>query len=79
MTEELISKLYDDVKLQQIAWEHAQTWTPEILNGLTGEDVDGNTCSRQNIKCMLDQVEDLGEFTTEEWEKFFEKLRVEGI
>ena len=71
--------IYRDEILQSKAWNHAQTWSPEILNGLTGEDVNGKKCDLQNINNMLNQVEDLGDFTIEEWEEFFQTLRLEGI
>jgi len=66
--------IYDDQEgngMMHRAWEFANRhFPPEILDGL---------CQDQNIQSMLAQVDDLGEFTREEWEKFFERIRVEGI
>lgn len=72
--------IYADGNLQYKAWEFCcRFWAPEIMEGLCGETVDGKSVPQQNIDSMLDQVEDLGEFTKEEWHKFFETIRVEGI
>lgn len=71
--------IYNDPDLQRSAWEFCQTWPDHILDHLIGEDSQGKSCSLQNIEDMLNDVEDLGEFTTKEWILFFQIVRVEGI
>jgi len=62
------------------AWERAQLWPAHILDGLTGETVDGKKCSLQNIDDMLNQEDvDLGPYSIDEWRLFFQRVRVEGI
>ena len=63
----------------QVAWNFCQTWPEVILEGLTGETIDGKKCNEQHIQSMLNQIEDLGDFSAEEWELFFIRVRKEGI
>ena len=62
-----------------VAWEFCQQWPEVILEGLTGGSVTGKKCNEQHIQSMLNQIEDLGDFTNEEWELFFIRVRKEGI
>jgi hypothetical protein len=72
--------LYNDDDLQHKAWEFANRYfKQELLDLLTGHDADGKFVGYQNITCLLDQCENLGEFTSEEWKLFFENVREQGI
>jgi hypothetical protein len=74
-----VRDIYDNPQTQSAAWEFCQHWPEEILAGLCGQDAAGNSVPQQNIVSMLNHVEDLGDFTSEEWAKFFERVRVDGI
>ena len=74
-----IRNIYRDENLQADAWEHAQTFPAEILDGLTGETVDGKKANLQNIESMMNNVDDYGNYTLPEWTLFFQILREEGI
>jgi len=75
-----VRDIYGDENLQFPAWEFCSgTWSQHIIDHLTGCDSNGNPCSQQDIRSMLDQVDDLGDYSVEEWTMFFEFVRVEGI
>lgn len=72
--------LYNNQELQESAWNFCcRYWDPDILACLTGEDIDGNKVECPSIIRMLEQIDDLGLYTIEEWKKFFEIVRAEGI
>jgi len=77
---EPIRDLYKDESLQYDAFGFAESNFPSfIFNSLCGEDDDGRAVAQQNIVSLLNQIEDLGKYTAEEWKLFFETIRVEGI
>ena len=66
------SESYDNTDLQHKAFDFAErNWSDEILHSLLETD--------QNIESILNRVEDLGDYTIEEWISFFEVIRKEGI
>ena len=72
--------IYNNLGWQHEAWQFCNHhFDGNLLDLLIGEDVDGNNLTKQNIDNLLDQVEDLGTFTKEEWKLFFEKVREWGI
>ena len=80
MKENEIRDIYNNEQLQHEAFTFAERNFPQhILNLLTGQDEDGNKLPQQNIKSLLNQVENMGNYTSEEWEKFFEEIRENGI
>jgi hypothetical protein len=71
--------LYTDEKLQQKAWQFCQRWDSDILFRLLGQDDEGNEVPMGDIRSLLNKVSDLGDYSLEEWVKFFEDLRENGI
>jgi len=71
--------LYADEKLKHKAWEFCQRWDEDILSRLLGEDDEGNEEPMGNIRSLLNRVNDLGDYSIEEWIKFFKDLRENGI
>jgi len=66
------SELYDNEDLQHKAFDFAnRNWSDDILYSLSE--------TEQNIESILNRVEDLGDYTMEEWISFFEVIRKEGI
>jgi len=76
----MIRDIYTNEKLQYDAFKFAERYfSKDIFNLLCGQDENGNILLHQDIRSLLNQIEDFGEFTSEEWEMFFKNIRIHGI
>ena len=75
-----IRDVYGDTELQGEAWEFSERYFPKgAFAGLIGMTEDGEEIPFQGIDNMLNMVNDLGEFTRDEWKLFFANVREYGI